>query len=187
MYNNNPYQNNFNTQTSGPLGQVPPTASMISPAQPQAPQASQNTINKKPLIFVAILLVIAIAAIIFVAVFSSNRDEMPADYDPLDTGGTEIDLPENESLDFLAKFNVSEDNINTITMKILDYLSSYYPNGFNTVYYNISSVHKSSDGNRLIFNFNTDNKDVTFTATIISNSSDSDLSISISPSTIISE
>ena len=149
---------------------------------------------KKPkmkYIIFAILGIIAIVAIAVLAVSvmqADNEDNAGEDEDYSlqdDTGGEEVELAEDESLNFLTEYGLSEIDASDADWGVIKYLGEYYAeDGFNYVKYDLDSVVLSAENNSLSFTFSSDRADVKFQATLSLDPNDNSMKdISISPIT----
>lgn len=146
--------------------------------------AVANKSGAKKFIIFGVLFLVVILAIVGVVVLvsqSSNgqevnepiveKDAEQVEYDSKDenTGGEESDIPANESLDFLKEY-LSEDDILYVENEIHVTVNNYYPQGYNSIVYDLDSVKIQDPGYQLVFDFRTDVKDRSFHMTIQLNS-----------------
>lgn len=128
--------------------------------------------SKKFIIFGIIALIVIIAITLTVILISQSgttdepvveTDAEQVEYDSKDenTGGEAVDIPANEKLDFLKEY-LSDEDILYVDNEIYVTVSSYYPNGFNTIIYDLDSVKTRDLGYQLVFDFSTDVKNHTF-------------------------
>lgn len=128
--------------------------------------------SKKFIIFgiIALIAIIAITLTVILISQSGTTDEPvvetdaeQVEYDSKDenTGGEAVDIPANEKLDFLKEY-LSDEDILYVDNEIYVTVSNYYPNGFNTIIYDLDSVKTRDLGYELVFDFSTDVKNHTF-------------------------
>lgn len=132
---------------------------------------------KKAIIITAIVIFLLVIAAIVVAVIvidknsngTNGQDAEHIEYDHSndDTGGEEVDVPNNQSLNFLKLQQISDEDIKTIEYRIRETLDQYYADtGYDSIIYDISSVNKSASTNIVSFIFRTDRADMYYRASI---------------------
>jgi hypothetical protein len=128
---------------------------------------------KKFIIFgIIALLVIIIVTVVVILISQPDVTDEPIvetdaeqiEYDSKDknTGGENAILPENESLLFLKEYSVSDEDIATIDDEIRETMNTYYPNGYNTVIYDLDSIESFDLNSRIEFDFSGDAKTYSF-------------------------
>ena len=136
--------------------------------------------SKRFIFFGIIALIVMIAITLTVILFSQagttdepvvETDAEQVEYDSKgeNTGGEAVDIPANEKLDFLKEY-LSDEDILYVDNEIYVTVNNYYPNGFNTIIYDLDSVKLRDPGYQLVFDFSTDAKDHTFHMVIQLNS-----------------
>lgn len=143
-------------------------ASAVVPAGYDNPEQPKK--NFKILIISGIvLLILIVVTVVAVLMLGNNSDSDYAgeeyDISSENTGGEDVVIPADESLDFLDKYPISDESKTSIMMAIYDNLDKFYSNsGYTVVHYDLDSVESS--GSSISFNFTTDIEDVTFHALI---------------------
>ena len=127
------------------------------------------------IVVIAAFLLLFITALVIVIAGKQNDsdsdhvlggiDADQSDYDISDqnTGGEEVELSENETLDFLKGYNISEEDILSIENEVYRRLDEYYADqSFNTIIYDVQGVSVSNSGKFISFSFQTDVGDMVF-------------------------
>lgn len=135
----------------------------------------KKKLNKKKLLVIAAVsaVVVAILTLMVVFVVSSNPKQ-PEEYDPTayeeedeSTGGEDYEFAENETLDFLSDYDISDEDIAFVQEKIEDVLDEYYGDfGYDEVFYSSDAVFVSEDGNTIEFTCETDWRDIEIHVTL---------------------
>ena len=131
----------------------------------------QDNKRKKRIIFAAIILVLCFVIALGIALTvilsqkgnktaeSDESDIYSIDEDNLDvyTGGEDEALPEDQDINFLTKYGVTEDDAFYVEEKIFEVADEYYEeDGYNAIYYNTNDVKVSDNGNKIFFTAYTD-------------------------------
>ncbi len=162
---------NNNTFIS-PVGNVP--------AGYAAPEKPKNRGHKIFIIvMVAVLLFIAIIAIVLLVMSNTENKVIDTNSAPVseskleydsgdeDTGGESADLAENQSLNFLRKYGLTDVDIESVNTHVIQALSKYYvSSSYDDVYYDVAGAKISDEKDKITFTFKTDKADKIFHVSI---------------------
>jgi len=144
---------NSQTQKSQPL----------TPTNNSTPASSSG---KKRAIFIVVVCAVFLLIVAGVALFvastqkDSNTDieaseEAPGIDD--ETGGEEYDFPENQRIDFLSKYGVSDDDMVFVEDKIIEVIDEYYGAvGYDQIFYNNGEGDVTVEDGQIKFTVYTD-------------------------------
>lgn len=141
-----------------------------NPMSAAMPQQQNKASKKKTILIIAVILSCTIIAAGIIATILLNTKADPAqesteddfylvDDDDLDvyTGGEDEELPEDQDINFLAKYGITEEDTFYVEEKILEVADEYYEDdGYNEIYYNTTDVKVSNNGNKVFFTAYTD-------------------------------
>ena len=135
----------------------------------------KKKLNKKKLLIIVAVSAIAVAILALAVVFVvSSNPRQPEEYDPTayeeedeSTGGEDYEFAEDETLDFLSEYNISDEDIAYVQEKIDDVLDEYYGDfGYDEVFYSSDAVFVSEDSNTIEFTCETDWYDIEIHVTL---------------------
>ncbi len=135
-----------------------------------ASATNQDGRKKTLIIGIAVFIVLSLVAAVLIVIANSsysdtatNTEEFPdaeqIKYDSKDesTGGEDVEIPNNETLNFLKQYMVADEDISSLEYEIRDTLDEYYfGSGYNSIIYDIDSVKFSETDKSISFSFKTD-------------------------------
>ncbi|MBR5419228.1 hypothetical protein IK110_03195 [Candidatus Saccharibacteria bacterium] len=130
--------------------------------------SSPNSPKKKVLlillvIFSALIILAGVSWFVIATHIGSTGDSGEEEYinydeaNDFDITGGEEDLPEDQSIEFLVKYNLSDEDIAFVEEKIVEVVEEYYEeDGYDAIYYNHNDVKVTDNGNKIFFTLYTD-------------------------------
>ena len=136
------------------------------PLTPTSNSTPASSSGKKRAIFIvvvcAVFLLIVAGVALFVASTQKNpnknieaSEEAPGIDD--ETGGEEYVFPENQRIDFLSKYGISEDDMAFVEDKIIEVIDEYYGEvGYDQIFYNNGEGDVTVEDSQIEFTVYTD-------------------------------
>lgn len=151
-----------------------------TPAGYAAPEKPKNRGHKIfVIVTIAVLLFIATIAIVLLVVSNTDNKVIETNSAPIseskleydnsdeDTGGESANLQENQSLEFLKKYGLSDIDIESVNTHVIAALDKYYTSSsFDDVYFDVANAKMTAEKDKITFSFKTDKADKIFYVSI---------------------